>query len=123
TERPLNEALGNEENFSRIWILHFLAGRIPGDVNVAAAGVERAKDVTGFAGDRLGGGNLRLGRSIARRTGRRLGFFRNRRWGEFWAGTGCGRGSPFCCRRGRRDVAAWRGDGVGTGGRSRGLRI
>ena len=122
-----DEESGDEENLSRIWILHFLAGSVAGDVNVAAAGIKRAKDVTRFAGDRLGGGNLRLSRSIARRGGRRLRFLRNRGRRRFWAGARLGgSGSPFCCRRGRRDVPAWRGDRVRTRrGRSRrsGLRV
>jgi len=54
----IDTASGDEENFSRIGILHFLAGSVSGHIDIAAARIERAEDVTGLAGNLLGGGKL-----------------------------------------------------------------
>jgi hypothetical protein len=45
---------GNEKDFSRIRILHFLAGGVTGDIDIAATRIERAENVAGFPRDWLG---------------------------------------------------------------------
>jgi hypothetical protein len=74
---PQHES-GHEEDFSRIRVLHFLAGGVASDVDIAATGVERAENVAGLSGDGLRGRQLGLCRRGARRARRRLRFLGDR---------------------------------------------
>lgn len=119
--------LGDEKYLSRIRILHFLAGGVTGDIDVAATRIEGTENVAGFSGYGLGGrkGLRRRGTRWARG---RFRFFRDPRRGRLWARAGPdGRsrrilrgGRPLRTCRGWRNGSARRGDGVGrNGGRRR----
>jgi len=72
-EFPRCNAMGksrDEKYFARIRVFYFLPRAIAGDIDVPATGIERTKDISGFAGHRLGGGILSLSGDIPRRAGR-----------------------------------------------------
>ena len=52
--------LGNEKNFTRVGILHLLTWAVARDIDISAAGIEGAEDITRLARHRLRGGKLRL---------------------------------------------------------------
>src|ERR1043166_8550982 len=112
-----SEASGNDENLSRIGILHFLARGVTSHIHIAAAGIERTKDIARFTRDRLSRRKLGLGGRITRRARRWFGFFGDDRRGRFWtrawawfsAGSCLSRsGALLRVGRARRDVPSGR---------------
>lgn len=69
--------LGNEKNFTRVGIFHLLSWAVTRDIDISAAGIEGAEDVTRLARHRLRGGELGLAGDAARWAGRGFRPFRH----------------------------------------------
>ena len=116
--------LGNEKNFTRVGIFHLLTWAIARDIDIPAAGIEGAEDITRLAGHRLRGGELRLAGDAARRARRGFRSFRygGRRRTRRRAGPRLIAALRIGGRRGNGDCSARGRDRVGRGCRRRGGR-